>query len=1034
MGLRVSRAIIVPLLSFLLLASGIIGTGAVFYLSEKHRFLDEKQNELLAVSNLKIDMIHTWRDERIADASFFSENPFFSKQFESWMASDIPYAFPDDMAYALRALQKRHDYYDILLTDLNGKVLFSLKGTTNIVSSDAHLPLKIIARTRQIQVVDFHHCPISGRISTGIVAPIFTYSLQKPLVIGLLIFVVDPYPILYPLIQTWPTPSSSAETLLVRRDGNDVLFLNELRFRTHTALSLRLPINSIHLPAAMAVRGINGIVTGLDYRDIEVLAAISPIPDTPWFIVAKRDIEEIWAPFRARMLLMGMLTVSLVVVIGLVVLFWAYRRHLESERERQALVQHFDYLSKYANDVILLADEHMGIVEINDRALETYGYTRDEMLQMKVTDLRSISELVRFDEQRLRIEQEKSLVYETVHRRKDGSTFPVEVSIRVIEWGGTKCYQPIIRDITERKRSEESLRTSELRHRQTLDNMIEGCQILGFDWRYLYVNASAARHGRAAREELLGHTMIEKYPGIENTPLFASLQQCMSKRISQSMENLFVYPDGSSAWFDLSIQPAPEGLFILSLDVTERKRIEQEREITLQFLRLINSSTDTQDLIRSIITFLQQITGCHAIGIRLHEGEDFPYYETRGFPDDFVRKENSLCARDQAGAILHDEFGNPVIECMCGNILCGRFDPSKPFFTRSGSFWTNSTTDLLASTTEADRQARTRNRCNGEGYESVALIPLRLGTECLGLLQLNDRRKGLFSPEGIAQWERLTGYLAVALGKLRAEENLHKLNEELEARVLARTAEVRIANEELEAFSYSVSHDLRAPLRAIDGFSRILVEDFGNALPPETRRYLDIIIHNVQGMTELIDDLLNFSRLSRQSMNRQNVRPDEIVQTVLEELTNERAGRDIEIVRETLPPCLADPALLKQVYVNLLSNALKYTRKQPHARIEIGAVSAAELLRENAELHEPHVSAKGTESDRKVYYVRDNGTGFDMRYVGKLFGVFQRLHRAEEFEGTGVGLAIVHRIVLRHGGRVWAEGELDRGATFYFWL
>jgi PAS domain S-box-containing protein len=156
----------------------------------------------------------------------------------------------------------------------------------------------------------------------------------------------------------------------------------------------------------------------------------------------------------------------------------------------------------------------------------------------------------------------------------------------------------------------------------------------------------------------------------------------------------------------------------------------------------------------------------------VQEGNDYPYYESRGFPEEFILAENRLCACDEAGRPVFDSDGNPVIECMCGNVICGRFDQAKPFFTAKGSFWTNSTTELLASTSETDRQARTRNRCNGEEYESVALIPLRLGEERLGLLQLNDRQKGRFSPESIALWERLADQLAVALAKFLVDEAL----------------------------------------------------------------------------------------------------------------------------------------------------------------------------------------------------------------------------------------------------------------------
>lgn len=209
-------------------------------------------------------------------------------------------------------------------------------------------------------------------------------------------------------------------------------------------------------------------------------------------------------------------------------------------------------------------------------------------------------------------------------------------------------------------------------------------------------------------------------------------------------------------------------------DISERKQAEGEREITVELLRLANQSNGLRDLVRAAVAFFRQQSGCEAVGVRLREGEDYPYYQTHGFPPEFVRMENHLCVRDSAGRVLRDTADDPLLACMCGNIICGRFNPAKPFFSSQGSFWTNCTTELLATSTEADRQARTRNRCNGEGYESVALIALRAGGETLGLLQLNDKRSGRFTPELIALWERLAGYLAVAVAKLRAEDALRR--------------------------------------------------------------------------------------------------------------------------------------------------------------------------------------------------------------------------------------------------------------------
>lgn len=243
----------------------------------------------------------------------------------------------------------------------------------------------------------------------------------------------------------------------------------------------------------------------------------------------------------------------------------------------------------------------------------------------------------------------------------------------------------------------------------------------------------------------------------------------------------------------------------------------------------------------------------------------------------------------------------------------------------------------------------------------------------------------------------------------RLDQVFHRMAQSLENR----TAQLQAANKELEAFSYSVSHDLRAPLRAIDGFSRILLEDYADKLDAEGRRVFGIIRTNTQNMGRLIDDLLTFSRLGRKQIEPAIINMDELAKDAFTQLESSMSGRAPRLNIKELPPAHGDRALLQQVFVNLLSNAAKYSRPKEASVIEVGGHSV---------------------NGENIYYVKDNGVGFNMKYVNKLFGVFQRLHSAEEFEGTGVGLAIVQRVVGRHGGRVWAEGKVDGGATFYFAL
>jgi len=259
---------------------------------------------------------------------------------------------------------------------------------------------------------------------------------------------------------------------------------------------------------------------------------------------------------------------------------------------------------------------------------------------------------------------------------------------------------------------------------------------------------------------------------------------------------------------------------------------------------------------------------------------------------------------------------------------------------------------------------------------------------------------------------RLSAILPV-LDRAFAVQQLRMKNAILEQRVHERTAELEAANKELEAFSYSVSHDLRTPLRHIEGFAGMLGKSAQATLSEKDRRYLNLIMDSTGLMSRLIDDLLDFSRTNRTEMRRIEVDLQELLEKIILELQPETEGRNIVWKKSPLPLVQGDPSLLRQVFSNLLVNALKYSRSRNPAEIETGC----------------RIEPKET-----VIFVRDNGVGFDMRYADKLFGVFQRLHRKEEFEGTGIGLANVRRIIARHGGRTWAEGKLDNGATFYFSL
>ncbi len=536
-----------------------------------------------------------------------------------------------------------------------------------------------------------------------------------------------------------------------------------------------------------------------------------------------------------------------------------------------------------------------------------------------------------------------------VWQRADGTKHWLRWAITpwIDESGNTGGIIILAEDISERKRAEAAAFQSEMRYHRILDAMLEGCQIIDFDWRYVYVNEVVALQGKRKPEELLGKTMMEMYPGIENSELFKILQKCMADREPRHLENRFDFPDGSVGCFELSIQPAQEGLFILSTDITQRKQMENNlNEVLLN----LEGAEEQAGL------------GSWFFDTQLNRG----WWSKHMYQIFGLNPAQEIPSNEEYIEMIHPEDRELLLTTLF------QLSQGKP--PKLQDFRTN--------------PARGEMRILSPKY--------RVETD----------------PSGNVI--KFSGTLLDITAHRKNEDEIRRLNEELEERVIERTAQLRAANKELEAFSYSVSHDLRAPLRAIDGFTQILVEDYQSLLGEEGKRVCTVISRETERMGHLIDDLLSFSRLGRKEMSTGHVNMQALAASAFNELTKEKERGRIDLRLQALPPAVGDEALLRQVWINLLSNAIKFSSKQERAIIEVGCAM--------------------DEGDESVYYVRDNGAGFDMEYMNKLFGVFQRLHSEDEFEGTGVGLAIVQRVIHRHGGRVWAEGQVGAGATFHFSL
>jgi len=569
-----------PLLIFLLLALAIAGLGYFVYQQQVRHLKESAQKELATIAALKAEQITRWRSERKGDALAASRAYFFESAVAQWFQEGSP---PDERRQhildRLTLLQKAYDYRDVELLDGQGALRLSTASTLPTPSASTRGLAAEAMRTGTILFSDLHReeGEPGQPILLDLFAPLFDESER---VVGVMMFRIAPDRFLFPLIQSWPTPSTSAETMLVERSGNDVLYLNEPRHQKHIALALRLPITEEHLVSAIAVRGQEEVFEGVDYRNVPVLAATRKISDSPWYMVAKVDQEEVYAPIHERTLLTAELIVVLVALAGvLTALWWRQKsssmlaREYQNRLERQALIQHFDYLAKYANDIILLFDSEFRIVEMNDRALEAYGYTREELLGRHIDELRTPAAAAEFDQHRMQLEERKALVYETQDLRKDKTVIPVEVSSRVIEIEGRTFYQSIIRDITERKRAEAAVLAERQRFNDVLNTLPVYLILLSPDYHVPFANRYfeehfGKSHGQRCHEYLFGRT--------------EPCEICETFKVLKTMQPLeweWRGPDGRDYFvYDFPFTDTDGATLILEigLDITERKLAEAE--------------------------------------------------------------------------------------------------------------------------------------------------------------------------------------------------------------------------------------------------------------------------------------------------------------------------------------------------------------------------------------------------------------------------------------------------------------------------
>lgn len=679
------------------------------------------------------------------------------------------------------------------------------------------------------------------------------------------------------------------------------------------------------------------------------------------------------------------------------------KRAEEALRESEELFAKSFRLSPDCVVVVRLSDRI--VLQANDALCRLWGCAPAEVIGHPTREYQKwASEEQRLGFMRTLEDRGECLNHETTLHMTDGRMLEFNVSSRMITFRGESCVLSVMRDITERKRSEVvAARLAAIV--ESSDDAIVGKDLAGIVTSW---NAGAEKIFGYSASEMVGQPIGRMIPAErrdEEEDILAHVRRGESVR---HFDTVRLRKDGRPVAVSITVSAIKDaageiiGASKVARDIGERKRAEAE--LSRLHAELQEHAEKLERRVKERTSDLETANG------ELWRNRAVLKGLFEALPGLYLVLTPELRIVDASDAYLRAAL--KTREAIVGRDLFEAFpdNPNDP--SASGVANLRASFERVRRTGRTDTMAIQKydvQRPDGR-FEERYWSPIN------SVVLAADGQIEYF----MHRVEDVTDFVRKRTPVADGPAELQARMEQMEAEIFMSSQKVQQANEkleaanrELEAFSYSVSHDLRAPLRAVDGFSQAVVEDFGSLLPAEGQRQLKTIRESAQRMGHLIDDLLTFSRLSRQPLSRQKVSTGQLVRAVVADLAVDREGRDVAITFGELPDCDGDPALLRQVWVNLIANALKYSRRRAAAKIEVGCAQQA---------------------NEEVFFVRDNGTGFDMKYAGKLFGVFQRLHRADEFEGTGVGLAIVQRIIHRHGGRVWAEAVAGRGATFYFTL